>query len=115
MELMKTTSSFFAKIRQKLFNWRLEWEIYNQIFSHLNREKQHDYPFESREELLEVVIRGNHRITHEIAAIEQQAGVRGAVVGVIELERGERINPEVTNARRFIAGRKSEIRRIVPL
>src|SRR5882724_3958874 len=81
MELMKTTSSFFAKIRQKLFNWRLEWEIYNQIFSHLNREKQHDYPFESREELLEVVIRGNHRITHEIAAIEQQAGRMGKAYG----------------------------------
>ena len=41
---------FFASIRQKRFDRRVNREIFQQIFPHLNGEANHGYPFNSEEE-----------------------------------------------------------------
>lgn len=48
----KTTGSFFARIRQKLFNKRINWEIFERIFPHHRGEKNHGYPFDTRQEMI---------------------------------------------------------------
>jgi hypothetical protein len=42
--------SFFIGLRQNLFEWRLDSEIYGRIFPHLENERDHGYPFHSDEE-----------------------------------------------------------------
>ena len=54
---MKPIKSFFAKIRQKFFNWRIDWEIYHKIFPHLNQHANHGYPFDSKDEMVRLHIR----------------------------------------------------------
>ena len=41
---------FFAKIRQQRFDRRVNQEIFQKIFSHLNGEADHGYPFNSKQE-----------------------------------------------------------------
>jgi len=41
---------FFATIRRKLLNRRVNREIFDQIFPHLNQEADHGCPFNSEEE-----------------------------------------------------------------
>jgi hypothetical protein len=43
--------SSFSQLRQKLFNHRLEYEIYHRLFPHLLREKNCGYSFGSDEEM----------------------------------------------------------------
>ena len=45
--------SFFANIRRRLFERRVECEIYGAIFPHIEQERDCGYPFDSEEELLE--------------------------------------------------------------
>jgi hypothetical protein len=46
-----TTGSFFARLRQMLFQWRIEREIFERIMPHLQREGDHGYPFGTDEEM----------------------------------------------------------------
>jgi hypothetical protein len=57
--MIQRISSFFAIVRQKLFEWRLESEIYGQVFPHLEKEGDHGYDFASDEELRRLIRHGN--------------------------------------------------------
>ena len=49
---MKTIiGKFFANIRQKFFNWRVNREIFHQISPHLRKEANNGYSFSSKDEL----------------------------------------------------------------
>jgi hypothetical protein len=48
--MKKIIGKFFANIRRKLFNRRVNREIFDKIFPHLNQEANHGYPFNSEEE-----------------------------------------------------------------
>src|SRR5207237_849753 len=52
-EIMKSNSagSFFARMRQKLFNKCLNWEIFDRIFPHHQGEKNCGYPFRTRQQM----------------------------------------------------------------
>jgi hypothetical protein len=43
--------SFLTNIAQKFFDWRIECEIYDRLFPHLNNEADLGYPFHSNEAL----------------------------------------------------------------
>ncbi len=47
---MKNIGKFVANIRQKLFSRRVNREIFDKIFPHLNGHANHGYPFDSEEE-----------------------------------------------------------------
>lgn len=46
-----TPGSFFARLLQRLFRARIEREIFDRIFPHLERERDHGYPFGTDEEM----------------------------------------------------------------
>lgn len=50
---------FIANIRRKLFNWRVNWEIFQKIFPHLRKDADHSYPFGSENEMVRLHIRNN--------------------------------------------------------
>ncbi len=50
---MKT---FFANLRRRLFNRRVNREIFDKVFPHLNGEANHGYPFDSRDEMVKLHI-----------------------------------------------------------
>jgi hypothetical protein len=51
MTLMKLIQLFFANIRRKFFVWRIDREIHDRIFPHLEKDRDYGYPFNSDEEL----------------------------------------------------------------
>ncbi len=53
---------FFANIRRKLFHRRVNREIYQKIFPHLNGEADHGYPFDSKDEMVKLHIRNNLKV-----------------------------------------------------
>ena len=64
---------FFASIRRKLFNWRLNWEIFHKIFPHLRQEANHGYPFKSDDEMTRLHIRGRLQTKIDLDLIERAA------------------------------------------
>src|SRR5687767_12076026 len=64
--------SFFARVRQKLFEWRLEGEIYGRIFPHLEAERDHGYEFVSDEELRELIRVGCSDAQLDLEMIENE-------------------------------------------
>ena len=64
---------FFATIRQKLFEARMEREIYFGIFPHMNQEANHGYPFNSKDELVRAHIRGRLQSRLDLDLIQQAA------------------------------------------
>lgn len=46
-----TSSSFLARMRRKFFNWRLNREIFNGIFPHVQRESNEGYSFVGYEDM----------------------------------------------------------------
>jgi predicted component of type VI protein secretion system len=50
---------FIANLRRKLFNQRVNREIFDKIFPHLNQEANHGYPFDSDDEMVRLHIRNN--------------------------------------------------------
>ena len=46
------TGSFFARVRQKLFNKRINREIFERIFPHHQGEKNHGYSFDTRQGMI---------------------------------------------------------------
>jgi hypothetical protein len=49
--MLNQIKSFFSQLRQKLFNQRIEREIYHRMFPHLLREKDFGYSFETDEQM----------------------------------------------------------------
>ena len=47
----KMTGTWFARMREKWFKWKLNREIFDQIFPHLQHERNHGYPFQSDAEM----------------------------------------------------------------
>jgi hypothetical protein len=48
---MNTIKLFFAKIRRKFFDWRVNREIFHKISPHLHKKADHGYQFSSKDEL----------------------------------------------------------------
>ena len=48
----------FTRIRQTLFEWRLEREIYHHLFPHLEHEADHGYSFQSDEQFTQSLTDG---------------------------------------------------------
>lgn len=46
-----THSSFIGRMRRKFFKWRLNREILERLFPHLEQEEDHGYPFMTDEEM----------------------------------------------------------------
>jgi len=46
-----TRSSFIARMRRKFFDWRINREIHDQLFPHLEREADYGYLFATDEEM----------------------------------------------------------------
>jgi hypothetical protein len=44
-------ASFFAQLRQKYFQWRVNHEIFERMFTHLNGDRNYGYSFENDEQL----------------------------------------------------------------
>jgi|ERR1700733_10120645 len=70
---MNTIKSFFAKIRQKFFNWRINWEIFHRISPHLRDEANNGYSFRSKDEMVRLHIRGNLHASLNLRLIERTA------------------------------------------
>jgi hypothetical protein len=49
--IIKHLKAILANPRGTIFATRVEWEIFNRIFPHLQREKDHGYPFSSDTEM----------------------------------------------------------------
>jgi hypothetical protein len=64
---------FFSNIRRKLLNWRVNREIFDQIFPHLNKEANHGYPFNSDDEMEKLHVRGNLHARINLRLIERTA------------------------------------------
>lgn len=70
---MKSIRTFFASIRQKLFEARMEREIYFRIFPHMNQEADHGYPFGSKDEMVRAHIHGRLQTRLDVDLIQQAA------------------------------------------
>ncbi len=64
---------FFAKLRLKRFDRRVNQEIFQKIFSHLNGEANHGYPFDSDDEMVRLHIRGGLDAQIKLDMIERTA------------------------------------------
>jgi hypothetical protein len=49
--MKKTAGSFFARMRQKFFDWRTNLEIFDRIMPHLQKEKDWGYSFGTEAEM----------------------------------------------------------------
>lgn len=49
--MLNRNKSFFARLREKLFNYFVDLEIYDRIFPHHRGEKDFGYPFQSRKQM----------------------------------------------------------------
>lgn len=54
MRNLKSTLSFWQRLRQQLFRHRVDFEIFQRIAPHLQGESSHDYPFGSDEEMIAI-------------------------------------------------------------
>src|ERR1035437_4611293 len=71
--MIKKLKLFLAKLRLKRFDRRVNREIFQQIFSHLNGEANHGYPFDSNDEMVRLHIRGNLTAQRNLDVIERTA------------------------------------------
>jgi hypothetical protein len=65
---------FFASIRRKLFNRRVNREIFDNIFPHLNGHADNGYPFHSDHEMVRLHIRMNLQAGLNLRRIAEVAG-----------------------------------------
>jgi hypothetical protein len=71
--MKKIIGKCFASIRQKLFNQRVNWEIFHKVFPHLNRHADHGYPFSSKDEMVKLHIRSGLDAQMRFDMIERTA------------------------------------------
>jgi hypothetical protein len=64
---------FFTNIRRKLFGERINREIFDKIFPHLNGHANHGYPFHSREEFEKHCLHAELDAKLSIELIEKRA------------------------------------------
>jgi len=64
---------FIANLRRKLFNWRINREIFQKIFPHLRQEANHGYPFKSDDELVRLQIHSGLNAQMKFDMIERMA------------------------------------------
>jgi len=69
----KTIGKFLARIRQRLLQARTDREIFQKIFPHFNGDADHGYPFDSRDALVALHIRGNLHAGLNLRRIERTA------------------------------------------
>ena len=72
--MITSIKSLIARIRQQLFEIRLESEFYGGIAPHIRHEKQEEYPFSTREELAEASRRAMIDAKAMIDGIDRLAG-----------------------------------------
>jgi hypothetical protein len=65
-----TSSSFLARMRQKLFKWRVDSEIYDRIFPQHRGDKDFGYPFRTRKEMQQHIAELD--VPQLLEAVEQQ-------------------------------------------
>jgi hypothetical protein len=70
--MINTIKTFIAKIRQSLFERRLESEIYGEIAPHVLHEKKLEYPFDSMEGLARAASRASREAQRNLAMIEKE-------------------------------------------
>ena len=70
---MNPIKSFFAKIRQQFFCWRVNREIFHRISPHLRNETDYGYQFHSTDELVAAHIRLNLQAGLTLRLIERTA------------------------------------------
>ena len=70
---MSIIGKFIANVRRKLFEWRVEGEIYHKIFPHLNGRANHGYPFDSMDEMVSQHIGGIMDANDALHAINRAA------------------------------------------
>jgi hypothetical protein len=72
---------FFAKLRLKRFDRRVNQEIFQKIFSHLNGEANHGYPFDSDEEFEKRCLYAELDAKLHVELIEKRAARMPAAYG----------------------------------
>ena len=70
--MLKRVQLFLEKVRQKLFEWRLEAEIYGRIFPHLKKQRDCGYSFSSEKEFKKVVMRGHLDLHFDLPNLEAE-------------------------------------------
>jgi hypothetical protein len=70
-----------VRIRETLFKWRLEWEIYHRIAPHIHLEETYEYPFGSEAELRKNIIQGDLDAQLHLETIKLQADLMGKAYG----------------------------------
>jgi hypothetical protein len=71
--MKKIIGKFFVNIRQKLLNRRVNREIFQKIFPHINKEADHGYPFGSKDEMVRLHIRSGLDAQMKFDMIERTA------------------------------------------
>lgn len=66
---MNIIGKFVSKIRQWYFHRRINREIYQKIFPHLNQMADHGYPFQTDQEMVRMHIRNNLKAGLNLRAI----------------------------------------------
>ena len=66
-----SNSSFFARLRRKYFNWRLQREIFGGIFPHAGGESDEGYPFADYEDMVNLT--DSFQIKKMLAEVESHA------------------------------------------
>jgi hypothetical protein len=79
--MINTIRTFFARIRQTLFERRLEAEIYGQLFPHLERERNFCYPFDSDEGLQKQVRKEKTDAYSHLKMIDQECAAMPKAYG----------------------------------
>lgn len=64
---------FIANIRRRLFNRRVNREIFDKIFPHLNGKANHGYPFDSKDEMVKCHIHSGLNAQRKLDMIERTA------------------------------------------
>ena len=72
---------FVARIRRRLFELRVGWEICHKIFPHMNEEADHGYPFGSKDEKANSANRKRLAAESTLRLIEQTASKMGKAEG----------------------------------
>jgi len=79
--ILAVVKASITRIRETLFMWRLEWEIYHRIAPHIHQEKAYGYPFGSEQELRKNTIHGDMDAQLHLETVKRQADLMGQAYG----------------------------------
>jgi hypothetical protein len=79
--MKKSIQSFVAGLRQRFLMWRLEREIYGQVFPQINGLHDHQYPFRTDRELVDARIHATLDARLYLGVIGAQADAMGKAYG----------------------------------